>query len=353
MYRSLRWLVAVTTTAILASAGEAAGSAASTAPSASNGYQVQLVASGLMEPTSFAFGDGAIFEGDGGSGGKVPNGGLYVLSGGTATEVPTKLVFVAGLQFHEHALYVSGAELGSKGPEFQILVFKDWNGTTFRSQKAIYTAPSGFQGLNGLGFGSNGRLYVGVDLGFFNRNDHGPATTSPFLYDILSMAPTGGTATVFASGIRQPWQMAFPKGSSSPFVSDLGQDSAAKNPPDFLLRVHAGQNYGFPKCNRTDVGTCAGYAKPLKTFAAHTDVGGVVIAGNRLYLSEFGYDAPVHDAEVVSLPLSGSGTPKPLIDDVPMGDEILGLGASGSYLYFGLVTSNDGGLVYRVQVTAA
>ncbi len=52
---------------------------------------------------------------------------------------PTSFVFVAGLHFHEHALYVSGAELGPKGPEFQILVFKDWNGQTFTSQTANYT----------------------------------------------------------------------------------------------------------------------------------------------------------------------------------------------------------------------
>ena len=48
--------------------------------------------------------------------------------------------------------------------------------------------------------------------------------------------------------------------SSSPFVSDLGQDSGAKNPPDFLLRVRRGQAYGFPQCNWTKAKACKGFA---------------------------------------------------------------------------------------------
>jgi glucose/arabinose dehydrogenase len=350
MHRSLRGSVVIATSAvILASVGSAAASTSSALPMATNGQQVQLVATGLMTPTSFAFGDGAVFEGDGGDGQKTPNGGLYVLSGGKANEVPTKLVFVGGLQFRDKALYVSGATIGAKGPQFEILVFRGWNGKAFASQKVIYTAPSGFQGFNGLGFGANGRLYVGADVGLLNNNDHGPATTSPYLYDILSVAPTGGPVSVFASGIRQPWQMAFPAGSNSPYVSDFGQDGAAKNPPDFLLRVKAGQNYGFPECNRTVASACADYAEPLKTFAPHTDVGGVAIVGKSLYLSEFGYAAPLHSAEVVSLPLRGSGVPKPLIRDVPKGKAIIGLSASGGYVYFGLVGGKHG-VVYRVQV---
>lgn len=323
-----------------------AGTAA--APTSTNGHPVALVASGLMVPTSFAFGDGAVFEGDGGNSTSVPNGGLYVLAHGTATKVSTALAFVGGLQFHAGVLYVSGAAIGPSGPEFQILAFTGWNGTTFTSQKPIYTAPKGFQGFNGLAFGADGRLYVGVDVGLLNHNDHGPAGTSPHLYDILSMTSTGGDVKVFASGIRQPWQMAFPAGSNSPFVSDLGQDSAAKNPPDFLLRVTSGQDYGFPKCNWTAASACTGFAKPFKLFAPHTDDGGVVIIGKTVYLSLFGFAAPARPAAVVSLPISGASHTKTLIDDVPAGYQVIGLGENAGYLYLG-VTNQKIGFVYRVK----
>ncbi|MGH2887590.1 MAG: hypothetical protein ACRDPA_33645, partial [Solirubrobacteraceae bacterium] len=212
-------------------------------PKATNGHQVQLVASGLHTPTSFAFGAGQVFEGDGGAEtANPPNGGVFVLKNGTGTLIPGSPVFVGGLAWHKGALYVSGGVLTAKGAKWQIQKWTGWNGTTFTSQKAIYTAPKGFQGFNGIAFGADGRLYVGVDTGLLNHNDHGAATLSPYLYDILSMNTNGKGLKVFASGIRQPWQMAFPKGSSSPFVSNLGQDSGAKNPPDFILRVHKGDN---------------------------------------------------------------------------------------------------------------
>lgn len=335
----------LTAFAVACAVAQAAGSS----PISTNGNKVQLVASMLKTPTSFAFGDGAVFEGDAGNSTSVPNGGLFLLKGGKATEISTPLIYVAGLQFHHGTLYISGASLAASGPSFEILAYRGWNGTKFTSERTIYTAPSGFQGFNGLAFGADGRLYVGVDTGLLNNNDHGPASTSPYLYDILSMKANGTDLKVFATGIRQPWQMAFPAGSNSPIVSDFGQDKAATNPPDFLLRVKAGQNYGFPKCNWTSKAKCAGYAKPLRLFSPHTDVGGVVIYGGRLYLSEFGYDPKQHPPLVVSLPLSAKGTPKTIVKRFASGNTVIGLGENGGYLYIGVVTKTQG-LVYRVKV---
>ncbi len=342
MRRFLAPLAALTGAAALA-AGSALAAAGST-PTSTSGQAVQLLASGVMTPTSFAFGDGQIFEGDGGNSSKVPNGGLYTLADGKATEVSTGLLFVGGLEFHAGKLYASGARLVGGAPTFQIVAFSGWNGTGFTGEKAIYTAPKGFQGFNGLGFGANGSLYVGVDVGLLNNNDHAAASTSPYLYDILSMSATGKHVKVFASGIRQPWQLAFPAGSSSPYVSDFGQDSGAKNPPDFLLRVTAGQNYGFPKCNQTSAAACAGDAKPFLTLAPHTDLGGLAFVGKALYGTEFGY---AHPAAVVSIPLSGKGAPKTVVK-VPKGYQAIGLGANKGYLYIG-VTNGKAGSVYVVK----
>ncbi|MBV9918990.1 MAG: hypothetical protein JO153_21000, partial [Solirubrobacterales bacterium] len=239
--------------ALAASAGLAATATAATPPplpTSTNGHPVQLVASGLATPTSFAFGAGQVFAGDGGAENGPPNGGVFVLKGGAATKLAGSPAFVAGLAWRNGTLYVSGGSPASGGLRFQLLAWSGWNGTTFTKQKAIYTAPKKFQGFNGLAFGADGRLYVGADVGLTNNNDHGPAKT-PYVYDMLSFKPNGKDLKVFATGIRQPWQMAFPKGSNSPFVSDLGQDSGATNPPDFLLRVRRGQNYGFPQCNWT------------------------------------------------------------------------------------------------------
>ena len=347
----------VRTAAVIAASVLSSGvvaSAASAAPTAGGppppqgvgGAKVEQVAAGLHTPTSFAFGGGSVFEGDFGteSQGSAPpsGGGVYVLKGGTATLIPGSPTVVAGLAWHNGALFVSGGTLTAQGPVWQLFKWSGWNGTTFAHQTAIYTAPQGFDGFNGIAFGANGRLYVGVDVGLTNGNDHGPANATPFLYDILSIHPNGQGLKVVATGIRQPWQFAFPHGSSSPFVSDLGQDSGAKNPPDFLLRVKPGDKYGFPSCNWIVASNCKNFAKPFKQFGPHTDLMGLAIIGQRLYVTSFlGTTGKGPGGEVLSMPISGGGL-KPVVKGFVA--PVVGLGARGRSLWVGELT----GQVFRV-----
>lgn len=330
-------------TGVLASAASAAGPPP--LPKGVGGAKVSLFAAGLHTPTSFAFGGGNVFEGDGGveSQSAPPNGGVFVLKGGQGTLIAGSPQFVAGLAWHQGALYISGGSVtGPHSAKWQLLKWSGWNGTTFTKRQAIYTAPKKFDGFNGLAFGGDGRLYVGVDVGLTDGNDHGPAKT-PYVYDILSIKPNGKGLKVFATGIRQPWQMAFPSGSSSPFVSDLGQDSGAKNPPDFVLRVHQGDNFGFPGCNWTDASKCQGFAKPFQQFGPHTDIMGMTIMGQRLYMTSFlGTTGMGPGGEVVSMPISG-GALKPVVKGFIA--PTVGLGVHGGSLYVGEVGP---GLVFKV-----
>lgn len=322
-----------------------AGAAGPPPPTSTNGKTVSTVASGLMTPTSFAFGGGAVFEGDGGSQSSSgpPNGAVYLLANGTATKLADSPQFVGGLAWHAGALFISCGVLTASGAQFEIQKWSGWNGTAFSSHSVVWKAPKKLDGLNGIGFGANGRLYVGVDVGLTNNNDHGPASLTPDLYDILSMTSAGKHVQVFASGMRQPWQMAFTKGSNSPYVTDFGQDKGVKNPPDFLLHVKAGQDYGFPKCSHAKGSPCAGYAKPFKMFSPHTDVGGIAISGGRIYLTEFGFAKP-NPPLVVSLPLSGKGKPKILLKGFVA--PVIGLAVNGGDLYVGSLT----GTVYKVAL---
>ena len=335
---------------VLAASAVVAGGAAALAdaagapppPKVAGGGTATLVASGLQTPTSFAFGGGQVFEGDGGSSSSKgpPNGGVFVLKGGKGVRLAATPQFVAGLVWHAGTLYVSGGTLtGPTTAKWQILAWSGWNGTKFTKQSVVWTAPAKLNGLNGLGYAA-GHLYVGVDVGLTDNNDHGPATLTPDLYDIMTMTPTGGNVSVFASGMRQPWQMVFPNGSSSPLVSDLGQDKGAKNPPDFVLRVSKGDNFGFPKCNQTVASACAGFTKPFKMFTPHTDIMGLAIIGKTLYMTSFIGDAG-KAGEVLSMPLSGGAVSKVVTGFVA---PVVGLGVHGGSLYVGELT----GQVFKV-----
>jgi glucose/arabinose dehydrogenase len=323
----------IATAALVAvTAASAATSGPPPPPKAPGGQTVQTVASGLSTPTAFAFGARKVFAADGGSeDGKTP-GGVFLLSGGRATRLAGSPAQVFGLVWRKGTLYVSAGRA--------ILAWSGWNGTTFTTQKTIFKIASNlFSGFNGLGFGADGRLYVGIDAG---KYDHTTSSQAPYQGDFISMTASGQNVKVVASGIRQPWQMAFPKGSSSPFVSDLGQDAGAKNPPDFVLRITPGQNYGFPKCNWTKTSACTDDAKPFQQFSPHTDVMGLVILGGRLYMSEFGADAPKVSGAVASIPLTG-GKQKTLLTGFAA--PIVGLGTNHGYIYVGELT----GQVFRVK----
>jgi glucose/arabinose dehydrogenase len=347
-HRPLKVLAATLACSVLPVAAAQAASGPPPPPKSPTGKTVTLVAAGggLATPTSFAFGAGQVFEGDGGADSNgPPNGGVFLLKGGTASKFAGSPSFVSGLAWHKGALYVAGGTPTSRtAATFTIQKWSGWNGTTFASQKAIYTAPKKFQGFNGIAFGPDGRLYVGVDAGLLNGNDHGPAK-SPYVYSILSLKSDGTGLKTFAAGIRQPWQLAFAPGSKNPLVSALGQDSGAneKKVPDFVLKVHQGDNYGFPQCNHLVPSKCLGFTKPYKTFAPHTDIMGLAIIGKTLYMTSFaGPGGKGPGGEVLSMPLAG-GKVKPVLTGFVA--PTVGLGANAGTLYVGETT----GQVFSVK----
>ena len=125
--------LAATLTFALAAPAVSASAAPPPLPVSTNGHKVELVASGLKTPTSFAFGDGRVFVGDGGNseGSAPPNGGVYVLKNGTAVKIASPLKFVAGLAWHHNKLYISGAVLANGRPSWRLISWSGWNGTTF------------------------------------------------------------------------------------------------------------------------------------------------------------------------------------------------------------------------------
>jgi glucose/arabinose dehydrogenase len=342
--RPLKVLAATLACSLLPVAAAHAASGPPPPPKSPTGKTVTQVAigGGLATPTSFAFGAGQVFEGDGGPEKGPPNGGVFLLKNGTGVKLAGSPAFVSGLAWHKGALYVAGGTpTSATAATFTIQKWSGWNGTAFASQKAIFTAPKKFQGFNGIAFGPDGRLYVGVDLGLLNNNDHGPANLSPDLYKILSMKANGTGVKTFASGIRQPWQMVFAPGSKNPLVSDLGQDKGVKNPQDLILQVHQGDNFGFPGCANTVTTTCKGFAKPFAKFPPHTDIMGLAIIGKTLYMTSF-LGTTGKAGEVFSMPLKG-GKLKPVLTGFVA--PTVGLGGNAGTLYVGELT----GQVFSVK----
>lgn len=308
----------------------ASGAAGPPPPKAANGNPVEVVGSGVPTPTAFAFAGSTVFAGSGPNEESGGPGGLFTVAGGQATKVPNTPPVVFGLAWKANKLYVS------TGPT--IVALSGWNGTAFRAAKTIYAnKKKGFPGLNGLAFGPEGRLYAGLALN--QKYDH---SKDPFHLSqaVVSMTPTGKHLKVVARGLRQPFQLDFPRGSKYPYVTVLGQDKG-KAPRDEVVVAKPGQNYGFPTCTwilPKQKKQCKRFDKPAIFLPPHSSPMGIGSIGKTLYVSLFGGTGK--GPEVVAM--SKRGHRRPFLTGFVA--PVIALGVNKGSVYVGDLT----GSIYKV-----
>jgi glucose/arabinose dehydrogenase len=306
------------------------GAARPRLPQASNGDKVEVVAGGVPTPTAFAFAGSTVFVGsvDSQSATAAP-GGLFTLADGTATKVPNAPPEIFGLAWRAGTLYVS------TGPT--IVALGGWNGTSFSSSQTVYeNEGAGFPGFNGLAFGPEGRLYAALALE--NTYDHSK-DPFPLSQAVVSMTTTGGELKVVAEGVRQPFQMNFPKGSKYPFVTVLGQDTT-NAPRDQIVIARPGRNYGFPTCTwrRSQKQTCNGFDEPQIFLPPHTSPMGIGSIGKTLYVAL--YNGTGNGPEVAEM--SERGKSRPFLTGFTA--PIVALGVNAGSVYVGELD----GKIYKV-----
>jgi glucose/arabinose dehydrogenase len=309
--------------------GVAMADATPPSPKATNGAKVQVLARDVGTPVAFAFDGSTVFVAGGGNGTK--SGGVYVLKGGKAIRLPGSPATSFGVVWHKGTLYVSG------GPE--ILAWSGWNGTKFAKKRVVVKGPKGFLAFNGIAYGPHGRLYSGETLSSAPAADY-THPSFPYANDFLSVSAGGGPIKVVATGLRQPWQPAF-LANGKLILSDLGQDNLGKKePPDLLVQVEQGDNFGFAKCSWAPKSPCSSYTKPLEEFPAHSSAMGIGVSGSTLYVALFGGTG--HGSEVVKLSANG-GPYTPFLTGFAA--PVIAAGVNGNYVYAG----DASGAIYRVS----
>jgi glucose/arabinose dehydrogenase len=329
--RRLAVPIALAVVALLATSASAlAGQGPPPLPKAANGATVERLATGLATPTAFAFADdGTVFAGIGPAEEGHPPSGVFTVANGQATKVPGTPSAVFGLVWHNDRLFVSAGD--------RIISYRGWNGTRFAGRRIVRRANSQLVGFNGLAFGPDGRLYTGIGLN--PKYDH---TRNPARYanTVVSMRATGANLRIVARGLRQPFQLAFPEGATSPYVTDLGQDGTRRIPLDQIVVATRGSNFGFPTCVRFTANQCGRFDKPLVNLPRHASPMGISAIGQTLYVALFQGLEP-ETPVVVSLPVAG-GTPTPFLTGFVA--PVVGLNTNGGYIYVGDLT----GSLYRV-----
>ena len=91
-------------------------------------------------------------------------------------------------------------------------------------------------------------------------------------------APDGSDLRVVASGLRNPYGLAFAPDRSL-WATDEGRDEKALNAPDELNRIVAGRPYGWPSCyGRSGGSGCAGTEPPVVELEPHGAATGLAFA---------------------------------------------------------------------------
>jgi glucose/arabinose dehydrogenase len=318
----LRRLSALAAAIALTAAG--CGAKASRLPQATGHRTVTVVARGVPTPTGFAVFAGRLFvAGYGKQHNAYVAGGVYVLRGGKAIRVPGSPKHVWGLAAGKNTLYLSNIQ--------SLLAWSGWNGTRFQKRRVVRT-PVGYGTFRIPAVGPDGLIYVGA-------TPNAAPSPSNASASFVSVDPATGSTTVIANGIRQPWQPVFLPGHALPLVSALNQDDLGPHrPPDYLLQIERGANYGFPSCPATP-STCSSFSRPLVQFRAHASPMGLGYLNGKLYVALYGGlgKGPV----VVSMP-PGGGTPTPFLSGFPA--PVIALGIAGGNLYAG----DQSGVIYRV-----
>jgi glucose/arabinose dehydrogenase len=254
------------------------------------GFRVETFARGLSQPTAMAYG---------------PDGRIYVTqTGGTlvairrGTRSPSVLArglrTPLGLAWRGSTLFVS--EQG------RLERFVLSGGRLWGRRVLARGVPFGLHQQDNVVLGQGGgRLYwsSGSTCDVCRERDRRSAT-------ILSLRPDGTDLRVVASGLRNPYGLAFQPGTGRLYATVNGQDKIGTpsdpEPAEMLVVVRRGAFYGWPRCwpNARTLslsGSCRGVTSPAAYLEPHSSADGLAFytghtfprgyAGN-VFIAEWG-----------------------------------------------------------------
>jgi glucose/arabinose dehydrogenase len=232
------------------------------------GFRVETFASGLSKPTAMAYG---------------PDGRIYVTqTGGTlvairrGTHSPSVLArglrTPLGLAWRGSALFVS-----EQGRLERFVL----SGGRLRDRRVLIRGvPFGRHQQDNIVVGPGGaRLYwgSGSTCDVCRERDRRSAA-------ILSLRPDGSDLRVVASGLRNPYGLAFQPGTGRLYATVNGQDEIGTGsdpePAEMLVAVRRGAFYGWPGCwpNARTLrlsGRCRGVTAPAAYLEPHSSADGL------------------------------------------------------------------------------
>lgn len=283
------------------------------------GVKVQRFARGIPHPSNLAFdARGRLWVTSAGHLAARADGVWMVpRRGARPRHVVRRLFSALGLLWHRGELYVSHvvpyATVSASGHTGRVVAFSGFDGRRFTRRRLVVDGlPTGRHRVDSLAAGPDGRIYLGVGSEYdARRSRHRLSGT------VVSFRPSGADLRVEATGLRNPYGLAFIPGTARLLVTEHGRDDLGLHRPPEELNVIPTRGrvrwFGFPECWGQGGRRCRGARGPLVRLRAHSAPGGVVVArrfgryGRSAFVARYGssFAGNPSGGDVIRVPLRG------------------------------------------------
>ena len=227
----------------------------------------------LYRPTSFAF------DASGGLYVTSQDGNIYYLTdenqdgrADARSNFAVGYYFPLGVAVHP----VSGELYLSYQGSIVALTDSNEDGRADQERILVDDLPVGNHQNDNLEFGPDGWLYIGVGSTCDACDDSDPRSAAILRFNVET-----GESEVFATGLRNPFDIAFHPEIGELFATDNGRDDLGMDAPfEELNHIVQGGDYGYPGCwNEHEQPGCEDSFPAIAFFEAHSSANGVDIYG--------------------------------------------------------------------------
>ena len=168
----------------------------------------------------------------------------------------------------------------------QITLLRDENGDDVADVRELFVSdlPNGLHQNDNLKFGADGWLYLGVGstCDACIETDRRSGTIMRFNVDTAE-------SEIFATGMRNPYDLAFHPVTGDLFATDNGRDDLGLGSPfEELNHILPGRDYGWPDCWNEGEGTgCARTETAVAFFEPHSSANGLDFYNSSQFPTEY------------------------------------------------------------------
>jgi glucose/arabinose dehydrogenase len=165
-----------------------------------------------------------------------------------------------------------------------VLSDTDVNGKADTNRVLVNNLPTELHQNNNLKFGPDGWLYMGLGSTCDACTEYDSRSATILRFNIET-----GASEIYATGLRNPYDLAFDPVTGNLFATDNGRDDLGMDAPfEELNHIIQGGNYGFPNCwNKQDQPGCENTIPPVAFFESHSSANGLDFYNGDRFPAEF------------------------------------------------------------------